>query len=274
MASRSLSGFVLCCGALALFGSTIAAQTAGSGQFRLRFDNAGIASLKRAGDPAGAERIANGRSLGHLVIRYRMGSSGVREFSTANPEDKRADPTGGAGERILVYNESGWNDDFADLEVTERFRLEGDALYWTVHLRNLTHKPIELGDVLLATAIGGTMERYMVGHEWYPYWTRSEPRAPYLLMMPVTVCPLFEPSNHERNFTTARFEHADAAGLYIHSAFTAPSQFNTSGRLTPKFSPDDEVTWVFKFCWVADPTALQKALAGEGLFSDAKGAPE
>lgn len=50
----------------------------------------------------------------------------------------------------MVYNESGWNDYYADIELTQRFRVEGNALYWTIHPRNLTHKPLLLGDVILS----------------------------------------------------------------------------------------------------------------------------
>jgi hypothetical protein len=249
-----------------------AAQTAESGQFRIVFAAAGITSLTRPGDPAAVEYISRGRTLGSLLIRYRLGSEQVREFSTADPSIRRRQ-SGDSRERIVVYNESGWNDFSADLELTERFRLDGDAFYWTVHLRNLTHKPLELEDVLLPGVIDHVMERFMVGHEWYPYWRQARSSAPYLLMMPVTLCPPFEPAGAERSFAPARFESFDAAGLFLHSAFTMPGRFSTAAILAPE-SPGDELTYVFKFCWVADLAALQKALSAEGLLSDANGIPE
>jgi hypothetical protein len=274
LTSRLLPCLVLCCRALAS-PAPAPAQIAGRGGFHVRFDPAGIASLTRAGDPAAVEYIASGSALGQLIVRYRSGHGEVRQFSTADPANKRSErPSGSPRERIVVYNESGWHDGAAGLELTERFRLEDDALYWTVHLRNLTRNPLELGDVLLPAAIGRERERFMVGHEWYPYWRLSDARAPYLLMMPLTAFPPFEPPEHERSFIQPRFEHFDDAGLYIHSAFAARGRFSTAHTLAPGFSPGGEVTWVFKFCWAAGLPGLQKALSAEGLLSDANGIPE
>lgn len=269
MTSRPLV-IALCCNAL-VWPAFPAGRIAESEQFRLVFDGAGIASLTRAGDRAGVEYISPGRALGSLLIRYRLGSGEVRRFSTADPANQRSE-SGNSRERVIVYNESPRSD--ADLELAERFRLEGDALYWTVDLRNLTSKPLELGDVLLPGAIAHVMERFMVGHEWYPYWRQAGASAPYLLMMSVTHCPPFEPAGAERSFAPARFESFNAAGLFLHSAFAMPGKFSSSVTLAPKSSPGDRLTYVFTFRWVAGLAALQKALSAEGLLSDANGIPE
>lgn len=127
-----------------------------AGQFRVAFDKAGITSLKYNGDRYDTDYIADDATLGHVRIRYRMGEAEWRQFSTEDAKNKYQRLPDDRSRRALqqlavVYNPQQWirNEYYADLEVTERFRAEADALYWTIFIRNPTHKPIELGDVFL-----------------------------------------------------------------------------------------------------------------------------
>ena len=49
--------------------------------------------------------------------------------------------------------------------------------------------------------------RFVSGHGSFLYWMRPNGEGPYLVMTPVTECPLFEPSTHERNFAPAKLEY-------------------------------------------------------------------
>jgi len=263
-----------------------------AGGFSLKFGEAGIDSLKRTGDRYDTDYIRANRTLGHLRIVYRMGENAWREFSTEEPKVKRRFETGQA-ERptrfFVIYNESDWNDYFADIEVGETFRVEGEALYWSLHLRNLTHKPLEVGDLVLPLPFNTDMrwdrtitctERvvehaFISGHGSFLYWMRPSQEGPLLVMTPVGSCPPSESVRNERNFLPAKLEYRDWRGVYIHSEFTGAAaaakggnwrQPHTGHLLTPKFSPDDEVTYVFKFRWAADEAGVRDILADEGLF--------
>jgi hypothetical protein len=262
--------------------------------FILRFDPAGISSLKRANDKYDTEYIRKGETLGHVIVRYRMLEEPWKEFLTKKiDEDQRQVRISSSDDdtphQFVVYNASGWDDYFADLEFHERFKVEGDALYWTLHFRNLTPKPLELGDIVLPLPFNSgsrwdktvmytqrvVPHRFISGHGSFLYWMRPNSEGPYLVMIPVAKCPLFESSTNERNFKPAKLEYFDRDGVYIHSAASLPDaiakggswrQSPTSATLMPKFSPDDELTYVFKFRWAGDYNGVREILYEEGLF--------
>ena len=285
----------LSCGLIVLLSCCLfSAQESATGcPFKVQFGQAGILSLKRANDKYDTEYIARNRVLGHLNIRYKMGENEWRQFSTADGKNKfrqvRGDASDPAPQYNIIYNESGWDDYYADIELTERFRVQENALYWTIHFKNPTHKPLELGDVVLPLPFN--MEKrwdkeisitqrlvqhdFISGHGSFLFWMRPNTEGPYLVMTPVAVCPLFEPNTLERNFAPAKFEYSDGAGLYIHSAFKAEEdkkrggnwrQPQTSHVLSSKFTPNDELTYTFKFRWAEDYEGVRDVLYEEGLF--------
>ncbi len=261
--------------------------------FRLRFNEAGITSLKRMNDTHDTEYIAEDQVLGHISIRYRMLKAGWQEFSTRTVSNERrrvrSSPDEDAPRHLVGYNESGWDDYFADLEVLEGFRVEGDALYWTLHFRNLTHKPLELGDVILPLPFNSearwdktvmytrrvTPHRWISGHGSFLFWMRPNSEGPYLVMTPVQECPLFESARNERNFKPAQLEFSQRNSVYIHSAAQGEEdrarggnwrQPQTGAVLTPKYSPGDELTYMFKFRWADDYDGIRDILCQEGLL--------
>jgi hypothetical protein len=276
--------------AFLLLASVAAAQ---QGTFLVKFNEAGIASLKRAGDKYDTEYITPGRTLGHVITRYRMGDNDWKEFSTTDPAQKRqplrGGPADGAQQLLLIYNQSGWNDYYADLELTERFRVEGDSLYWSIHFRNPTHKPVELGDVALplpfhtekrydktiSTTLRVVEHRFISGHNSFLYWLRPNGEGPFLVMTPVRDCPLFESTNAERDFTPAFLEYFDRGSVYIHSALSGARAAKqggtwrkpqTSVTLSPRFSRNGRITYAFRFRWAPDYDGVRQILYEEGLL--------
>lgn len=278
---------------LATGGARLSAQQTLASPFKLQFDRHGITSLRYAKDKYDTEYIARYRSLGHLTVHYRMGDNSWQEFSTTDPKHRWRelskpwfDP---AVQHRIVYNQSSRQDFYADLEVTEGFRAEEDgALYWTIHLRNATHKPLELGDLVLPLPFNTekrwdktisytqrlVQHHYVSGHGSFVYWMRPNSEGPYLVMTPVFVCPLFESSNNERNFKPAKLEYVDQQGVYILSGRAGAlarerggnwRQPQTSVVLSPRYSPDDEVTYVFKFRWADEYEGVRNVLYEEGL---------
>jgi len=284
-----LSSFAL--GVLgALAGFLPAQESFINDSFTLRFEAAGIVSLQRTREAGAVEYIQPGETLGHVLARYKMLDNRRQEFQTrklASALTVKQGSEGGGSQHLIVYNGAGWYDYFADLELTERFRLEGDVLYWTIHFRNLTHKPIEIGDFILplsfrdGSAPGGArgkaespalVKRGEVrGPRSYLTWSRPDAKGPVLVMTPLIRCPLFEPAQTERNFRPVEPEYQDAGGLYLHSAWAAtglPKDAggrHTSWKLTPKFTPGDEITYGFKFRWAKDEADVRRILAEEGI---------
>jgi hypothetical protein len=281
--------------AMLLAGLTVlsAQENEDGSPFRIRFDKGGISSLRCAGDKYDTEYIAPDRVLGPVMIRYQMGENPWRQFSTSDPENRYRQMAGAAADtprqQTMIYNESGWDDYYADLELTEEFRVEGGGLYWTLHFKNVTHKPLVLGDIQLplpfntekrwdktiTTTQRLQQHQFVSGHNSFVYWMRPNAEGPYLVMVPVMVCPLFEPNNMERNFAPAKLEFSGRGGVYIHSGFQGQEdtklggnwrQPQTSYTLSSKFSPGDELTYMFKFRWADDYDGVRNILVEEGLL--------
>src|SRR5689334_22186801 len=207
-------------------------------QFGVQLDRSGITSLKFVGDKFDTDYISGDATLGHVRVRYKMGENEWREFSTedsANKYQRLPDARSGRALQQLsvVYNPQSWikKEYYADLELTERFRVEPDAVFWTIFIRNPTHKPIELGDVFLPLPFNTSkrwdkditytqrvvQHQYISGHGSFVYWMRPNGEGPYLVMTPVAKCPLFEPTRSEMNFAPGKLEYSDRGGVYILS---------------------------------------------------------
>jgi hypothetical protein len=265
-------------------------------QFDVQFDRAGVTSLKFVGDKFDTDYIADESTLGHVRIRYKMGENDWREFSTTDAGNRYQRLPDSRSQRALqqlsiVYNPQSWikNEYYADLELTERFRAEADALYWTIFIRNPTHKPIELGDIFLPLPFNTgkrwdkeitytqrvVQHQYISGHGSFLYWMRPNGVGPFLVMVPVAKSPLFEPTRSEMNFTPAKLEYADRGGVYILSGKKGAEdkarggtwrQPQTSVTLWPTNSEHDGVTYAFKFRWAKDYDGVRNVLFEEGLL--------
>jgi len=267
--------------------------------FKIAVSKTGITSFKCANDVYDTDYIAEGRTLGDMVIRYRMGKNQWQEISTANIGDIRRTVKLSikqtAPEYLVSYDTPvDWDDYDADMEITTRFRLEEDALYWTFHLRSLIDKPIEIGDIALPLPFNtrkgwNKTETYtkrliehsfISGHGSFIYWMRPNRIGPYLVMIPLQECPLFEAVSwhRERNFKPTKLEYFEDRGKYmvfIHSKISGAAalekgsnwrQPHTSASLMPKFTPDDGLTYGFKFRWANDYDQVREILYEEGLF--------
>lgn len=223
--------------------------------FVVQFDEAGVSSLKVADDSSTADYIAEHHTLGHVRVRYQMGRNTVQEFHTADPANRRweprRDPRDSTPQFAVSYNLSGWTDYFADLEVTERFRLEPDSLYWSIHIRNPTHKPIEIYSIYLPLPFDSRAERRTIvaRGQSYPYWTQPGGEGPFLVMTPVARCPLFEPTTSERNFALAKIERLDKRGIYVLPVPQGSILPPVRGKfaLSPKFTRNGRTTLAFRF---------------------------
>ncbi len=116
---------------LVLVSSAMVAQTTPAAEFGLKFDDHGITSLKRVGDKYDTDYIADGATLGHVIVRYKMGENEWREFSTHDSANKLVRLRDDRSPRVtsqlsVVYNPQDWRkkEYYADLEVTERFHAD------------------------------------------------------------------------------------------------------------------------------------------------------
>jgi hypothetical protein len=282
-------------------GSVAAGQeTVSNEHFSLRFSPDGIASLKFPHDAYDTDYIAQGETLGDVSFRYRIGNGKKRRSALTSRmgrdgRRKTTDPMNNPPRYKVIYKPAQRYDWGDDLELTERFRAEGEALVWTLHFRNLTDEPIEIGDIALSLPFNTSKgwdrsetetrrviaHRFISGHGSFIFWMRPNSVGPYLVMVPLVKCPSFESAS---TFRATKLEYSRGAQqrferrgeqVYIHSAFSGTTeqervdtwrQPHTSITLAPMLTPGSEVTYGFKFRWADGYDGVRDVLYEEGLF--------
>ena len=167
-----------------------------------------------------------------------------------------------------------------DLQASETFEPSGDALVWTITLRNPTDHPVEIGDL----SIGLPMNRHYVGDKTetytkrviqhgsiagdgsYIYWMRTNAEGPYLVMVP------------QPGTSLEYFEELPATRIYnayIHAAASMADLKAKGGNwrlpathlvLAPKGQAGDSKTYSFRFRWAPDYDGVREVLYQEKLF--------
>jgi len=253
--------------------------------FRLgiRDESGEIVSLIPAAAPS-LEFIRPDSPLGEVILRYRIAQGPCREASSAASGDVRQVRPGSGGDVVEV--EIAHQADSADargvrgIALTERFALCGDQLAWTLHLRNRTDEPIEVGDLAVPLVMNNrythdaqeTFQRRMFrhafisGHASFVYWQPVSGAGPHLLM----TC---GEGTHLEYFTDRDMDYAYGGGVYrvfIHSAASGQDprgswrQKHTSVVLAPREQKGDAVQYAFALRWAKDAQNVRDLLCRHG----------
>ena len=168
----------------------------------------------------------------------------------------------------------------SDLHVEETFRFNGNALDWSIVLRNESSREVEIGDLAVplnfAERAGARGDIYthkllrhalVAGHGSWVYWQRSNGEGPYLVMTPGG---------------RTKLEYFDSSGgiytPYIHGSAASAAARAMGGnwrlpvsslRLTPKGTAGATVTYTFRFQWANDFAGVRDVLYAEGKFDTA-----
>jgi hypothetical protein len=253
--------------------------------FNLTFDlgKGGIISLKRVDDRYDTDYIMEGERLGEVVVRYRPApEEGWRELSTlARGGDGRTELLGGDRSAGVIF--SYWSEAH-ELSLDEAFIVDEPRMLWTLHLRNLTDRPLELGDVALPllfntayvkdTTITYTQRliKHSVigGHGSFIYWMRANGVGPYLVMTPLAKTKL---EYYEAPDPVGTSGWEGPFSVYIHSAVKGAGERRGTWRqphtcltLAPHDEPGDQITYGFKFRWAEDYDGVREVLYQEGGF--------
>ena len=167
-----------------------------------------------------------------------------------------------------------------DLKASETFEPAGDALVWTITLRNPGDRAVEVGDL----SVGLPMNRHYVGDKTetytkrviqhasiagdgsFIYWMRTNAEGPYLVMTPVAGTSL----EYFAELPASRIYNA-----YIHAAASMEELKARGGNwrlpatqlvLTPRGQAGDSKTYSFRFRWAPDYDGVREVLYQEKLF--------
>jgi len=250
----------------------------GEAQFHLELGPAGITSLKRPRCPFGTEFIAPGRALGEVALRYREAGGPWREAVQGKPAEQRSGPT----ERVATWH----SDTGADgpLRLIQRFRVEGDALVWTLRIENGAKRPLEIGDLALPLPMhtlypritGDAVKKeiftrrlfrhaFISGHGSFVFWLPVGGVGPHLVMTPLEHTKL-------EYFAESRSDYAHGGHgytVFIHSAASGGGERRGTWRqkhTSLTLAPGQEATYGFAFRWADDYQGVRDILYRSGGF--------
>jgi hypothetical protein len=251
--------------------------------FRIVTGDNGIISLKRTKDIYDTDYIANRAVLADVVVSFRT-----------DPQEQwtkisRAGLISAEGEKVsykISANDESPNTP-QQIDVRSGFVLRGDSLLWTIDIKNLTDKQMEVGDVgiplrfntqygrdKIVTYTQRVIKHFLIaGSSSFVFCMRTNAEPPYLLMTPVGKTSL------------EYFDRSSGRGMgfcpYIHSKAAVQSQIekggnwrqpNTSITLKPKGQKGDSVSYGFKFRWADGYDGVRQVLYEEGKI-DVQAAP-
>jgi hypothetical protein len=163
-----------------------------------------------------------------------------------------------------------------DLQASETFEPAGDALVWSITVRNPTRHAVEVGDL----SVGLPMNRHYVGDKTetytkrviqhgsiagdgsYIYWMRTNAEGPYLVMTP------------SKGTSLEYFEEVPATRIYnayIHASASMADLKAKGGnwRLPAThllLKAGESKTYSFRFRWAPDYDGVRDVLYQEKLF--------
>lgn len=240
-----------------------------SSQFAVRFEDGAIRSLRYAADTIDTEYALPSARLGDVVLRFRQGDGPWQDLETGGPSARRRTRSSPDGlEHGMTVAGSGT--DTPEVEVT--FLVEEAALRWRVTVRNLSNRPLEVGDLAIPLPINPNREQ--VGREWvsvpvlrhglvsghgsFFFWMRSNSVGPYLTL---TVDPGTKLEYWESRGGYRVFVHSAAAGAVAAERGCEWRQPNTSLLLPP----GADRSYGFTFRWADDYDHVRQVLVEQGL---------
>ena len=164
-----------------------------------------------------------------------------------------------------------------EIQPTSTFRLNGNALEWTIELHNQAGQPVEIGDLGIPLPFNTqyvwdkttTYTKRLIRHSFiggsgsYIFWMRSNAAGPYLLMLPEKGTQL-EYFDQHRGETFRAYIHSSASSAELAAKGGKWRLPHTRATLAPKGQPGDSVRYGFRFRWAKDYDAVRDILYDEG----------
>jgi hypothetical protein len=168
---------------------------------------------------------------------------------------------------------------------SETFQLDGDALVWSITVRNTSDQKLEVGDLGIPLPFNtqynadkvDTYTKRLIRHAFiggggsYIFWQRTNGIGPFLVMVP-------QKGSGFEYFDQQAAGPAGGRGTftaYVHASAAIPEVTGRGGKwrlpptnlmLSPKGMPGDTRTYTYRFRWAKDYEAVHDILYQEGGF--------
>lgn len=265
------------------------------GEFDVQSTAGFITSLRRTHDAVDTQYVARGARLGDVLLAYRAkGSEAWQSANTASLTPMDADAAAAdssstdARQFLAKFHIANEADVATSLALETGFRIEANAIVWTIAVKNLSPTPVEIGDLALPFPMNSAFGRgpatsaamkhsFVSGHGSFLFWMRPGGVGPYLMLTPLpnTKLEYWEPPQRGPG-GPRRQSYAPAAAYraFIHSAASGAvaadrrcnwRQAHTSLTLAPAGNAGDQVDYAFKFRWAKDLDDVRQILVDERL---------
>lgn len=190
-----------------------------------------------------------------------------------------ADATSGIFEWRVNSSEGKQVQAVPEIEPTETFRLQANALVWTIKLRNQSSSRMEVGDLAIPLPFNTnyvwdktvTYTKRLIRHSFvggngsYIFWMRPNAEGPYLVMVPQNNTAL-EYFDQIPNQPFTAYIHSSASQAELAAQKGNWRLPGTKQILAPKGQPGDSATCQFKFSWAADYNGVRDTLYASSGF--------
>jgi hypothetical protein len=198
-------------------------------------------------------------------------SGGIHEWKVDTDEDEKLQAQGQKKSQALSKQ----------IKATSSFKTKGNALIWTIDVKNLSDKDLEIADIGMPIRFNTnygwdketTYTKRVIGHFLiagngsFAFWMRPNTEPPYLLFTPM------------QNTSLEYFDRGSDTGKiftpYIHSKSASDRmkqrggdwrQENTAVILKPSGQEGDSVKHSFKFQWANGYESIRQLLCEEDNF--------
>lgn len=239
-----------------------------NGAFKLKLLRYGIGGLWKTGDTFPTNYIRNGRVLGEVLARYRKGNAIDSVLSAGGATTFLQN-----SKQVNSWTAAGSND---PLRIEQSFRLEADALTWTISLVNKSAEALTVEDLVLPIFYnnqGGENSReifeqrvikhhFISGNNSFLFWERPSGLGPYLVMVPL------ENTSLEYFMTGPVRGGGPVFQAFIHTGYTGNSKQGSWRQpfTTARIPANGRQSYSFRLRWAADYEDVRKILVEEGLI--------
>ncbi len=202
---------------------------------------------------------------------YKEYLGGIHEWRVENDEDEKLQRQ---SHRLAEQSAE-------QIKVTSAFELKGDCLLWTVKVKNLTDKPLQIGALGLPLRFNTryvrdkntTYNKRLIRHNFisanasFVFWMRTNAEPPYLLMTPEEEAKFeYFDTGPERGWVFCPYVHSKARAEQMRKLGGNWRQKNTSAILAPKGKSSDELTYTFRFQWADGYQGVRQKLYEQAKF--------
>lgn len=254
-------------------------------KFDIRLKDGAVTSLKYTQDNYDTDYIWQGKSFGDIFITYRESGSGWIKVNTAEL-DKDGNSTYCSHKALMEYGVHFQPDKdlLQHISINITYKLQGNALYYTIGIFNNYGHEIEIGDISIPFPMNSSFQwgkkptesvlrhSFVSGNDSYIFWGRCNGQGPYLLMTPVGQAKL---EYYDMYNEKGKENERDCYRAYIHSAAQGEIAYqkgcrwrqpNTYAVLKPKGSEGDSLCYTFKFQWASDYDDVRNIIVDEGMI--------